>query len=194
MGKNKSSVPCERRGIWKYYQKFKNIAKTVEYLKFSWGKVKKALQYFKKYKFFENLPGKKPRKTTPNDDKQIVRMSKVDPFLTSCEIRAQIEQNHGVRVSAQTVRRRLQENSLNGRIGRSKPIVTKRNIKRRLAFAREHLQKDSKFWELVVWSDESKFNVFGNDGRPYVRRPPLPELNPRYTKKTVKQGGSSVMV
>ena len=45
-----------------------------------------------------------------------------------------------------------------------------------------------------MWSDESKFNVFGNDGKPYVRRPPLQELNPKYTKKTVKHGGPSVMV
>ena len=25
-------------------------------------------------------------------------------------------------------------------------------------------------WHKVVWSDESKFNVFGSDGRVYIRR------------------------
>lgn len=121
-------------------------------------------------------------------------MSKCDPFLTSTEIRAQKDEYHGVKISAQTVRRLLQDNSLNGRIARRKPNVSKKNFKRRLAFAKQHLHKASNFWNLVVWSDESKFNVFGNDGKPYVRRRPLKELNPRYTKKMVTHGGSSVVV
>lgn len=75
-----------------------------------------------------------------------------------------MEQCHGVTKSAQTVRRRLQENSLNGRIARRKPNVSKRNIAKRLTLARHYQQKDSKFWDLVGWSDESKFNVVGNDG------------------------------
>ena len=73
-------------------------------------------------------------------------------------------------------------------------MCLKKNIKQRIAFAREHLNKDQKFWNTVLWSDECKFNVFGNDGRAYVRRPPGKELDPKYTKKTVKHGGSSVMV
>ena len=46
----------------------------------------------------------------------------------------------------------------------------------------------------MIWSDESKFNLCGPDGRTYVRRPPNKELDPRYTRKTVKFGGGSVMV
>lgn len=48
-----------------------------------------------------------------------------------------------------------------------------------MQFPKQHFHKASNFWNLVVSSDESKFNVFGNDGKPYVRRPPLKELNPR---------------
>ena len=39
---------------------------------------------------------------------------------------------------------------------------------------------------MIVWSDESKFNVFRNDVKQYVRRPPNKQLNPKYTKKIVK--------
>jgi len=59
---------------------------------------------------------------------------------------------------------------------------------------REHIQKGPNFWNMIVWSDESKFNVFGSDGKPYVRRPPNKQLDPKYTKKTVKHGGASIMV
>jgi len=47
---------------------------------------------------------------------------------------------------------------------------------------------------LIVWSDECKFNVFGSDGKPYVRRSPDKQLDPKYTKKTIKHGGASIMV
>lgn len=183
MGKKKSSTPCERKIIWECFEKHKNVSKVTECLNFSRGKVNNAIQYYKKHNTFDNLPRKKPRKTTSADDRILVRLCKTDPFLTSTEIRAKMEEDYGVKISAQTVRRRLQENSLNGRIARRKPNVSKKNIKKRLQFANEHLSKCQKFWDLIVWSDESKFNVFGNDGRPYVRRPPLQELNPRYTKK-----------
>ena len=49
-------------------------------------------------------------------------------------------------------------------------------------------------WRNLLWSDESKFNLFGSDGRTYVRRPPNKELSSKYTKKTVKHGGGNIMV
>lgn len=194
MGKQKSSNSAERKIIWDCFQRYNNIAKVVEILNFSRGKITNAITHYKKYETFENIPRQKPRKTTLNDDRRIANLSKTDPFLTSSQIRAQMETDYGVNVSSQTIRRRLQENNLHGRMARKKPLVSLKNTKKRLRFATDHLAKGLNFWNLIVWSDESKFNVFGNDGRPYVRRPPLKELDPKYTKKTVKHGGSSVMV
>ena len=45
-----------------------------------------------------------------------------------------------------------------------------------------------------MWTDESKFNIFGSDGKQFVRRPPNKEFDPHYTKKTLKFGGGSIMV
>ncbi|GJQ65477.1 hypothetical protein Trydic_g7582 [Trypoxylus dichotomus] len=45
----------------------------------------------------------------------------------------------------------------------------------------------------MLWSNQSKFNLFGSDGRSYVRRPPKKKLD-RYTKKIVKHGRDSIMV
>ena len=44
-----------------------------------------------------------------------------------------------------------------------------------------------------MWTDESKFNIFGSDGKQFVRRPPHKEFDPHYTKKTLKFGGGSIM-
>ena len=46
----------------------------------------------------------------------------------------------------------------------------------------------------MLWTDESKFNRFGSDGKQYVHRPKNQELSPRYTLKTVKHGGGNVIV
>uniref|UniRef100_A0A1I7WXV7 DDE_3 domain-containing protein n=1 Tax=Heterorhabditis bacteriophora TaxID=37862 RepID=A0A1I7WXV7_HETBA len=46
----------------------------------------------------------------------------------------------------------------------------------------------------VVFSDESKFNRFGSDGKKYVRSRPGEEFMPKCTIPTIKHGGGSVMV
>ena len=49
-------------------------------------------------------------------------------------------------------------------------------------------------WYKVVWSDESKFNLFGSDGRVYIRRRVGEDYLPECIQSKVKFGGGSVMV
>ena len=49
-------------------------------------------------------------------------------------------------------------------------------------------------WHKIIWSDESKFNLFGSDGRIYVRRRVGEEYLPQCVQQMVKFGGGSVMV
>lgn len=37
-----------------------------------------------------------------------------------------------------------------------------------MQFSKDYVDKDSNFWNKVIFSDESKFNVFGSDGRQMV--------------------------
>ena len=50
------------------------------------------------------------------------------------------------------------------------------------------------FWQKVLFSDESKFNIFGSDGRTMVWRKPNQEYNIKNLNPTVKHGGGSVML
>jgi len=63
-----------------------------------------------------------------------------------------------------------------------------------MKFARDHINKDQKFWDNILWSDESKFNVFHADGRKRVWRLPIQAFKRQNLKPTVKHGGGSVMV
>ena len=47
---------------------------------------------------------------------------------------------------------------------------------------------------MVIWSDKSKFNLFGSDGRVYIRRRIGEDFHPDCIQQTVKFGGGNVMM
>ena len=49
-------------------------------------------------------------------------------------------------------------------------------------------------WKKVVWSDETKVNWLGSDGRKWAWKKPGEGLSDRLVKGTLKFGGGSVMV
>ena len=59
---------------------------------------------------------------------------------------------------------------------------------------KEHENKDEHFWNSVIFSDESKYNIFGSDGHENVWRKVNTELDPRNMTATVKYSGGSLMV
>ena len=102
-----------------------------------------------------------------------------------------------VNVSRQTVSRRLQEIGLFNRTPRKKTLVSskKKKKKKRLEFANRYVIWTNENWAKVFFSDESKFNLFGNDGKKNnVKRRIGERLATKCTKKTVKFVGGSAMV
>lgn len=150
-----------------------------------------ALEHIKKYGTHENVPRqKRARKTSRKTDKEIVRTAKKDPMMTSEDIRKELLVQPPI--SARTIRRRLNEAQLFGRVSRKKPLLTKKNRRARLKFARDHLLWGIDDWKKILWSDETKINRVGSDGRVYVRRPKGKENDPRYTTTTLKHGGGNI--
>ena len=92
------------------------------------------------------------------------------------------------------MKRRLNSRGIFGRRPSKKPLISKKNRKARLQFAREHRNWTIKDWSKILWSDESKYNLFSSDGIKYIRRPENQRDNVRYQVPTVKHGGGSVMV
>ena len=56
-------------------------------------------------------------------------------------------------------------------------------------FPKELESKDFSLWKNVLFTDGSKFNLFGSDGRPYEWRRSNEELLAENIKHTVKYGG-----
>lgn len=60
----------------------------------------------------------------------------------------------GVNISLETIRKRLKEHNLKFRSVIKKPLLSKKHIEKRVAWARKHLDYD---WENAIFTDESSF-------------------------------------
>uniref|UniRef100_A0A9J7YV58 Transposase Tc1-like domain-containing protein n=1 Tax=Cyprinus carpio carpio TaxID=630221 RepID=A0A9J7YV58_CYPCA len=90
---------------------------------------------------------------------QVFQVTK-DPATTSKELQASLA-SVKVSVHDSSIRKRLGKNGLHGRVPRRKPLLSKKNIKARLSFARKHLDDPQDFWENTLWTDETKVELFG---------------------------------
>jgi transposase len=68
-------------------------------------------------------------------------------------------------VNVQTVRRILQAIGLQARAKTKKPLLQEKNVRARLRFAEEHKKWIVADWKHVIFTDETKINRFGSDGR-----------------------------
>ena len=81
-------------------------------------------------------------------------------------------------ISTSTVQRIQRESGLHGRIAAKKPLLKDTN-KKSLAWAKKQWAFDR--WKSVLWSDESKFEIFGSNLRVLMIS--------AYVVPTMKHGG-----
>lgn len=136
----------------------------------------------------------RPRKTTKREDRAMVKLVKKDRFKTAAAVSREMSIVLKKTLSRKTVSRRLVEHDLQARAPAVKPLISSKNKKCRLTFATEHVLWSQEKWQTVHFSDESKFMLFGSDGKRYVRRKVGEKLSPKCLKTSVKFGGGSVMV
>lgn len=167
---------------------FRKIAK--KYL-ISVGAVQHIWKKYKTHGIVANYSGKgRKRATTSRDDIRIVRMIKKNPKLSS----RNIVEAMNLTVSSRTVRRRLKEHGLKNVFAPKRPFINKRNKKKRLEFAKKYIGMPLDFWKKVLWTDESKFELFGQKRRSRIWRKSGEALKEANIQKTVKHGGGSIMV
>ena len=64
----------------------------------------------------------------------------------------------------------------------------------RLVWAMKHRQWTTEKWKKVLWTDESKFEIFGSSRRVFVHHRVGEKTVPQCVTSTVKHGGGSVMI
>ena len=138
-------------------------------------------------------PGR-PRILTERHDRNIARFIKSGQCSNATQVQKKLISDENIIISPNTVRRSLRRQGLVARVKKRKPLLLKRHRIARKKFARKYRNWTVEDWRRVVWSDESKFMIFGSDGREWCWKDPNISLQPQHVKPTVKFGGGSVMV
>ena len=108
-----------------------------------------------------NLPrSDRPTKITPRAQRRLIQEVTKEPRTTSKELQDSLP-SVKVSVHDSTMRQRLGKNGIHGRVPRRKPLLTKKNTMARLTFAKQHLDDPQDFWDNILWTDETKVELFG---------------------------------
>ncbi len=193
-GREMSQDP--RKKIITLHKKGEGYKKISKALLISQNTVAKVVQTFKKdgtATISQRRPGR-PRKLTPRQECLLMRRVEENRHASSLQLSKEVESQTGVTISRDTIRRTLQRNGMHGCRPRKKPLLKPRHKKACLEFARAHADKDEDYWDSILWSDETKINVFGTDGFKTVWCRKGEEYKEKCMVPTVKHGGGSVLM
>ena len=125
---------------------------------------------------FKNTPGRGRKKKLSTSDEKYLKVTS------------------GKKVSARLLRKTLTAVGLEGTVAVRKSMLRKRNKHKRLIWARTHKTWTPVHWKKVMFTDEKKFELFGNSLRQYVRRRRGERYKSDCVLPTVKHGGGSLQV
>lgn len=77
---------------------------------------------------------------------------------------------------------------------KKKPLLKPQHRKQRLEWAKAHRSWTKDDWRRMVFSDETKINIWGSDGIKYCWKRPDDKLQFHHLDLTVKHGGGSLMM
>ncbi|KAI4874848.1 hypothetical protein NFI96_010395 [Prochilodus magdalenae] len=148
---------------------------------------------WKKYKMTVNRPRSgAPCKISPRGVSLIMRKVRNQPKTTRGELVNDLKAA-GTTVTKKTIGNTLRRNGLKSCSARKVPLIKKAQVQARLKFASEHLDDSESDWEKVLWSDETKIELFGINSTRRVWRQRKANYDPKNTVPTVKHGGGNTM-
>ncbi len=128
----------------------------------------------------------RPAKLSYRGRRALVREVKKNPKITVVELQRCIREM-GESCRKSTITAALHQSGLYGRVARRKPLLSARHMKARM--------EDSKMvTNKILWSDETKIELFGLNSKRYVWRKPGTAHHLSKTVPTVKHGGGSIML
>ena len=134
---------------------------------------------------FENLPKSgRPNKVTERLQKSIVRTIIKEPFASSEEIRRNIPDQS--LISSSLIRKIMVNEGYRAYKAKIKPFLTSKHKDMRKRFFENYGEKDSQFWQKVIFSDETRISLLASDKPPLVRRPKNSSLDPKFLRPSFK--------
>ena len=112
--------------------------------------------------------------------------------LTGPQLPASLNGTRKTAVSMFTVKRRLRDADLLGRVAKKKPNLRLANKRKILRRAKEHRLWTEEDWKKVLWTDKSKFEEFWSHKRTFVRRRTNEKMLEECLTPSVKYGAGKV--
>ena len=193
MVKTKEHSEDLRKRVIAIHSKGEGYDKISKRLNLPKSTVRAIVKKFKSQGHVMNLHGRgRKRLLSARAERKIVRRVNQNPRMTAAEI-VNEQSSSGVNVSRHTVGRVLKRAGLKACRPRKTPLLKPVHLKTRLEFAKSYIDKDAAFWKQVLWSDETKIELFGHNSVSSVYRKPGEAFLPKNTIPTVKHGGGSLM-
>lgn len=194
MPKAKELSEMTRKSIIQMHNDGSGYRKISSLLNIPISTVGDTVRRWKSFHLATSLPRSgRPPKISDRMARNIVRKAKNNPRLTRSELQKDLQAS-GTNVCKNTVRSVLRKRGFFSRSPRKTPLLKTTHVKNRLKFAKDHLNKPSSFWERILWSDETKIELFGRNGVSRVWRQKNSAYDPKNTIPTVKFGGGSIMI
>jgi transposase len=173
--------PIQRAAIVVLKKEGHSTAETAKILSVSEPTVRHWNEHYEEHKDVNDDPRSgRPRETDEATAINIAVVARVEPHQSTPK---QVKHKLDLDVSARTVRRRLDEAELYGRVEREEHVLDETDLRRRLAFANGYKHWTAADWERVIFSDEKHFTL-GQHGQQWVQRPPDEAYNSLYTHTT----------
>jgi transposase len=136
----------------------------------------------------------RPKKLSPTTITHCVTQITRGNTKNATELAKSLKRQSNISVSRQTVARALMERGLKSKEKKEKPFLRAKNVKERLKFAKVHEDWTEADWRQVIYSDETKINRFGSDGRVWSWCRDEDPLLPQNVKQTIKHGGGNIKI
>ena len=152
------------------------------------------IRKWKKFKMTVNHPRSgAPCKISTQGASMIMRKVRDQPRTTRQDLVNDLKRA-GTTVSKKTISNTLRRHGLKSCSSRNIPLLKPAHVQARLKFANDHLDDPEEELEKVMWSDETKIELFGLNSTRRVWRKKKDEYNPKNTIPTVKHGGGNIIL
>ena len=102
----------------------------------------------------------RPAQLSPHQRRKLIAEIRQDPSKSACALKEKL----AISASVRTIQRELKRKSFVHVRKRKTPKISAVAKAKCVAFAKAYLLKKPKWWRRVIFSDEKKWNLKGNDG------------------------------
>ena len=135
-----------------------------------------------------------PTKLSPANIHHAIHLISTQKAETAVEVTKTLSSIINMPLHRSTTCHYLKKAGMKAVVKSKHPLLSAKHCKARLDFMYAHKYWTSEDWKLVIWSDETKINHLGSDGRKWAWKKSGERLSDRLVQGTVKFGGGSVMI